>query len=245
MNIVNQMEKQGESGTMHRGPIVIVVASRLEFCPLEHILVRLGGKRQTRGRVYLPGTPPVLLLQAGVGKKRMRRVLRPVLEEVRPAWLVSCGCCGALKPYLRTATLLAPGSVCVRGGERLPLAPLPWPVTSVGAPDAPITGESCVSVQRPAGRREKQNLATFFHDALFVDMETWWMAQMGREWGIPVSALRVVSDRLQHQVPGFGRNAAWYLIRPRQTLCMLSFLLRVRRSMVRLAGWLEKRLKER
>ena len=136
--------------------------------------------------------------------------------------LVSFGLAGGLSGALKAGDLFLASEVCNASGQVLALAPLP---VEVGA--AAFQGGRLLSSDTPIlAPTEKQRLARRWA-AESVDMETFAIATVAAEAGLPCAAIRVVVDHAGMTVPAAitgcvdafgrpqpGRLAATLLRRP-------------------------------
>jgi len=142
----------------------------------------------------------VAIVLSGAGRQAAARAAEALLLGHRPNWIVSAGFCGALSAKLNRHDLLVADRVAdVQGSEiALDLTPIR---------DAPFLAKPgmhvgrLLSVDRIVRRpREKKALGQA-HDALGVDLETLAVVDVARRRGVPVLAVRVVSDAVDDQLP--------------------------------------------
>lgn len=136
---------------------------------------------------------PVVVVHTGVGDTAAgRRRLEDVLEGDAPRLVISAGYAGALRPDIRVGDLVL--------GENFSDAGL------VAAARGLLAGEPChvggLTTQRvvaeAAAAKSALHAAT---GALAVDMETAWIAEACGRAGVPMLALRVVSDAAGQSFP--------------------------------------------
>jgi adenosylhomocysteine nucleosidase len=133
---------------------------------------------------WLAGTPPMLVLVAGVGASLLRDGL-----PTHPTSVVSAGFAGALHPDLAVGDLVAASAVIDTAGRT-------WPVTHPHEWDASIRhGRILTSPALIGDPQEKQRLGQRF-DAVAVDMESAVIAGWCQEREIPFACLRVISDAM-------------------------------------------------
>ncbi len=115
----------------------------------------------------------IVVVHTGIGPVSAEAVLRDVLGEVKPCRVVCTGFGGALDPALRVGDTLA--------------AELP----------SPLILSRATPIEQPA-----EKLAAFRGTgARVVDMETGAVAKVCGESGVPVTAVRAISDSADQSLP--------------------------------------------
>ncbi len=151
------------------------------------------------------------LVCSGMGSEAARRATEAIIQESKPAHILSVGFVGALDPALRVAEVFEPRTV-INGGD--------------GARIGTGRGQgTLVSFTAVAGREQKQKLREAY-GAAAVDMEAAAVAQGAELRGVRFGALKVVSDEAGFAMPpverfvradgGFasGRFALFVAVRP-------------------------------
>ncbi|MEM7177522.1 MAG: hypothetical protein AAGD47_03425 [Pseudomonadota bacterium] len=187
---------------------------------------------------------------------------RPDLAEDGAEWLIEEGCryllswgvAGGLDPASSPGALIAATHVTTEAGATQALTPAPYDATDTGAAaTGPLLGLDRVALTAP----EKQALHAAT-GALAVDMETHRVAKVAQAHGLPVSAVRVISDAAARSLPPFVADALSITGHPRIGPVLMGLLkspgalpdlLRLKRdtsrALGRLAGLVEAGLLER
>ncbi len=149
------------------GPILMVAAMREELAPT---LRRIGAHVRNR-RVHA--------IVTGLGGDRAETAIAKAFDSVRPSQVLHIGVAGALKPGL--TGVLRIGRVMDEHRNAIPLA----------TRDANAT---LLTVDRPALTPEAKTALFDQYRADAVDMETFRVARLARDTGVPLTALRAISD---------------------------------------------------
>jgi adenosylhomocysteine nucleosidase len=173
-----------------RPQIAFLAAMKQEIAPL----VRGWTTREfvhdgRRYRLYQDGDRenggPVLIC-SGIGAEHGRRATEAVIQETRPAKMISVGFAGALIASLKVADVVEPRLVInAADGAR----------TDTGHGEGSVVSSPAV-----AGRDQKLRLASAY-GAVAVDMEGASVAQGAQAHGIEFAALKAISDPLDFQLP--------------------------------------------
>jgi adenosylhomocysteine nucleosidase len=156
-------------------------------------------------RRALPESPSILLAATGDGPKRAASAAARFLERHRPAAVVGAGLAGALSPGLSVGNFVASRAVCFENCDTA----TPDPAWLQRALAAGAHAGILVTVDRPivtlASRRAvaASVLAARPDEVLAVDMESAAWAREAAVRGIPYVIVRVVSDALEEELPGF------------------------------------------
>lgn len=229
--------------------MVVTFAVFPEFRPWARLRpfrgVAAGGLRCYEARI---GGTEVRVLLTGVGARKAAEVVRHALEYAPGLFIVS-GLAGGLRPEYRPGDVLAARSVCasqegscIRSEERfLGLA------VDCGARLA----ERFLSVKSIARKAAEKSRLGSSADA--VEMESYALMSEIAPWGIPVLALRGISDPVERDLPfdfermldGDGRlrisrAALEMYCSPRDLLAMIRFGLESRRAAALLARYLDR-----
>lgn len=136
---------------------------------------------------------PVIIVHTGVGDSRAgRRRLETVLENDEPRLVISAGYAGALRPDLRVGDLVLGenfSAPALLDAARATLATQPLHVGG-------LTTQTTVA--ETAAAKSALHAAT---GALAVEMETAWIADACARSGVPLLALRVISDAAGQSFP--------------------------------------------
>lgn len=132
------------------------------------------------------GCPGLEVLAAGGDGARLELELEALLEA-GPALVLSTGLGGGLDPALAVGSVVVDGDVTLAA---VLAAALP------GAVLAPITGQDTIA----AGIAGKSDLRKSTGAAV-VDMESHIAARVARRHGVPIAAIRVISDSAYEALP--------------------------------------------
>jgi nucleoside phosphorylase len=196
------------------------------------------------GRIYR-GTYKgrhLLLVTSGVGKRRALAVCRSVLDHYPVTVIVSLGFAGALKPECKTGDMFLCSSMvdaedasAIRHQTDLRLLSIAQACQlkclygGVG-----VTSNRLVS--SPSAKRDLRGTSA----ADIVDMESYWIAKLAQENGIPFIIGRAVSDADKDTFPNLPsyewKNAVKYFIwHPRQAWYLYRGMKRARKSLTAFA----------
>lgn len=150
-------------------------------------------------RKGLLGRRRLALVCSGAGRKAAAHAVRALIDGHQPGWVLSAGFAGGLDPRLERGSILVADAVSDLAGAaaELDLGPLrPWlaeqPRVRVGRL---LTADRVISAaeeKRELGRK---------HQAMAVDMETAAVAEVCRERGRKLLAVRVISDPADESLP--------------------------------------------
>lgn len=128
---------------------------------------------------------------SGIGMDAARRAAEAVIALYRPTLVLSVGFAGALDASLRVGAIFAPAVVIdARDGSRVEIE---------GAAQGTL-----VSFMAVAGIDQKANLALAY-GAHAVDMEASAVAVAARARGVQFSAIKVISDEYNFEMPATAR----------------------------------------
>jgi adenosylhomocysteine nucleosidase len=150
-------------------------------------------QREYDGRKFIFFEQPgAVLVCGGIGVGAARRAAEAVIALYGPAQLKSVGFAGALDRSLHVGDLFTPSAVIdARDGSR------------VFVEDGD-SGNSLVTFMSVAGVQQKKNLARAF-GAKAVDMEAAGVATAAAARGIGFSAIKVISDEFDFEMPAMER----------------------------------------
>ncbi len=169
--------------------IAIVAAMEREVAPLiRRWKVRVLEHEGRQYQLFEKGS--VALICGGIGAEAARRATEAVIQETRPARVLSVGFAGALDAALKVAGIAEPRVVVnASDGAR----------TDTGSGQGTL-----VSYAAMADRDQKQRLAkAYAADA--VDMEAAAVAQGAQARGVEFAALKAVSDATDFWIPATER----------------------------------------
>lgn len=157
----------------------------------------------------LPGRPPrgrsidvrpgARMHICGVGEERAGHAARALVAEGADG-LLSWGTAGALVSGLAPGTLLLPGAVVDKTGNRM-AADIAWLDGLQAAIGGAVVHEVLASVGRPIGDPTGRSALRRASGAVAVDMETAAVASVAAEQGLPWCAVRAIADPAGSRLP--------------------------------------------
>jgi nucleoside phosphorylase len=177
---------------MPKGKIAIVAAMEREVRPLirgwKVRMMEQGGRRY---RLF--ENEEAALVCSGIGAEAARRATEAVIQEVKPARVLSVGFAGALDGSLEVGDVLEPRTVInAADGVR----------TEVGSGEGILVSSATV-----AGKEQKIRLSKAY-GASAVDMEAAAVAQGAQARGVEFAALKAISDSADFNLPALDRFVA-------------------------------------
>jgi adenosylhomocysteine nucleosidase len=197
--------------------VAIVAAMEREIAPLVRGWQR-GTLPSGERKLMLFERGAVLAVVCGIGCKNAEQAARAVVQQYRPALLISAGLAGALIRSLKAGSVFTPSVVvdaangaeyrCVADGNH-------------------VSGGILVSSGEITGAEAKRELVTRFH-GLVVDMEAAGVAKVAQQEQIGFRCVKAISDEADFAMPPMARFiaadgtfqssrfAAWAAARPWQ-----------------------------
>jgi len=165
--------------------IAIVAALEREVAPLiRKWQVRTIEHSGRQYRLFENGN--AALICGGIGADAARRATEAIIQEFRPAQILSTGFVGGLDPALKVSEIFEPRTVVnAADGVRT---------------DTASGRGTLVSYSAVAGREQKEKLRTAY-SAAAVDMEAAAVAQGAELRGVRFAALKAVSDEAGFNMP--------------------------------------------
>jgi len=218
---------------------LILAAVRTELDPT----VRALGLRwqQNRAEGAFAGQP-VIVAVTGVGDWRAVRCLHHILEDQPVARIIHVGFAGGLDPALRAGDIRRIGSVRNPGGQT---------VTLDEQHDTQLLTQDHL-----LATVEEKRAALERTGAAMVDMETFTLAVAAQQRGIPLTALRAVSDPADTVLPRAAlqwvdpqgrasilRTITWLVRHPGECIALWRLARRTRRAANGLADEVQTLLK--
>jgi adenosylhomocysteine nucleosidase len=172
------------------GPIAILAA----------IAEELAGIRRA-----VPESPSILLAATGDGPRRAASAASRFLERHRPAAVVGAGLAGALSPGLAVGDIVASRAVRFENADAAtPDAAWLQRALAAGARAGILVTVDRPVVTLPARRALAASVrAARADEVLTVDMESAAWAREAAIRGIPYVIVRIVSDAIEEELPGF------------------------------------------
>jgi adenosylhomocysteine nucleosidase len=165
---------------------------------------RLSGKITTLGRGFVARTGmlanrSVAIVHGGVGSAGAARAAEALLAGHQPAWVISAGLAGGLRPGLRRGHIVMADAIHALDGRRLTL--------DLKIPEQELAGRSglhvgpLLAVDRVIVRASEKRELGQQHGCLAADMESWSVAEVCRLAKVRFLAVRVISDTVDEDLP--------------------------------------------
>jgi adenosylhomocysteine nucleosidase len=190
--------------------VAIIAALEREVSGLTRNWSRVERHYDGRNFIFLARDEMVIVC-GGIGVEAARRAAEAVIALYSPSLLQSVGFAGALDAGLHVGDIFVPTIVIdARDGSRTEVHGTARPANSRPAESRPTQAapqpERCGLVTFPAvaGAQQKASLARAY-GAQAVDMEAAGVAAAARAHGIAFSAMKVISDELNFEMPQMAR----------------------------------------
>jgi adenosylhomocysteine nucleosidase len=184
--------------------IAIVAAMEREISFLRSEMIP-HSTRDDRFAVGTIGSKTVMLVRTGVGPQKTAQRLSEFTGMCSPQCVLSIGCAGGLRPYIKTGDVILSEKVIADAGDGHEQ------VTSQELVQAakdcckrlklPFHSGNTVSASVVVATPEDKNNLAEKHAALSVDMETAQVAAWADGLGIPLLAVRTVLDTVDDTIP--------------------------------------------
>lgn len=183
------------SGPMDMPKVAVIAALEREVSGLTRNCRRVEQHYDGCSFVFFERDDMVIVC-GGIGVEAARRAAEAAVALYSPALLQSVGFAGALDATLRVGDLFTPAIVIdARDGSRI----------EIEAASGPLQEKSSlVTFASVAGAQQKASLARAY-GAQAVDMEAAGVAAAARSRGIAFSAMKVISDELNFEMPQMAR----------------------------------------
>ena len=135
----------------------------------------------------------------GIGQAAAAKVCDAIITAHRPRWIISAGYAGGLQASLARGEILLVDAVEDTEGNRFDLD-LRLNRDEIEQQPGLHVGKLLTAGRLVARPEEKQALGER-HDALAVDMETAAVARVCRNAGVPLVAVRAISDAVDERLP--------------------------------------------
>ncbi len=204
----------------------VLAALPQELGPLRK---RMAAKRAGAPGAWIAGSTQggSILALTGMGRDSAEAMTERLMDRYPVETVISTGFAGALSGDLRPGQLVASSRVCASGG--FPDIPLEGALLTTAVARAGGALLPCVSVTVPtaASSRDSRRHLRLTHEALSVDMESYWIARAALARGKPCLVIRAILDTEEQDIPvldtgGAGPAAA--------SLLMLAAFFRAPRS---------------
>lgn len=138
----------------------------------------------------------VASVESGAGQKKAARATRALIDGHSPAWIISCGFAGAMRPEMKIGDIFVSDSVGTEFEE-----PIATPHGMRADPAKGLhVGRLLTTAEVVRRVEDKQSLSQRF-DAIACDMESFAVAQVCRELKLPFMIVRAITDDLSLDLP--------------------------------------------
>jgi nucleoside phosphorylase len=148
----------------------------------------------------------VILSLTGMGGEAGAGAAKRVLERYRLTALISTGFAGALSESLETGQLIAASELRAPGG--LPVISPDGALLRRALADEGLRPVTTVTVPSAASTRRSRQALREAYGAEAVDMESYWIAKVARQRGVPCLVIRAVLDTMDQDIPRLEAGAA-------------------------------------
>ncbi len=159
--------------------------------------------------------PGLHVICGGNGKNLPATISAAIADGCRG--LLSFGVAGGLDPALQPGTCVI-GSAVLSGKRRMPTDD-PWSQRLLQTIPNPVHG-TLLGVPAPIACPDAKRALYLTTGALAVDMESHVVASMAAQHGVPMAAIRVITDPAKRTIP----SAALEAMRPNGTIDMLTMI---------------------
>lgn len=147
-----------------------------------------------RGGVY--DGVRIAVVESGIGFARARKATHALIEGHTPAWVLSSGFSGALRPEMKVGDVVIANEIVDLHGQRLAVE-----MNMPADPEHGLhVGRFVTSDEMVRTVAEKKSIAEQT-DAIAVDMESLAVAQVARETKTRFVAVRAISDDMSADLP--------------------------------------------
>jgi adenosylhomocysteine nucleosidase len=181
--------------------IVFIFALGIESGGLVDLLTDSETSRHAHGveRAGKLAGREVSIVECGVGQKAAARATAEAIKFYQPKWIVSAGFGGGLDNTLRRGHIVMADEVINSAGETIGVD-LRLDRESIAATKGLHVGRLITVDSILREPSERRDLAEK-HDAIACDMETFGVAAACREQGVPLLAIRIISDAVDDELP--------------------------------------------
>jgi len=176
--------------------IFYVIPTYFEYAPLRKILNPNEISKKPLITEIIGKKYTFIIYLAGIGKKNMKKAVSYIKDEYQGQYIVSGGCCGGLKPYLKPGSVLMPEKVKAGHHEAIELDQFMEEIS-----DHVLRDGDVFSVNRPADVYRKQQIRDNNPQSFMIDMESYWLVKYAKELGMQAAVLRVLVDTVDDEVP--------------------------------------------
>jgi adenosylhomocysteine nucleosidase len=145
------------------------------------------------------GGREVVIVESGVGQKAAARATAEAIRFYQPRWVISAGFAGGLTDELRRGHIVMADEIANLSGQKITVE-LQVDRQSIAASKGLHVGRLLTVdsiLREPAERRQVAQ----DHQAIACDMESFAVADVCRQHGVPLMAVRVISDAVDDELP--------------------------------------------
>jgi adenosylhomocysteine nucleosidase len=150
------------------------------------------------------------LIESGMGPGRAQRAAEALIESIHPDLLISFGFCGAVMPGLSAGDLaVARRSILYRedtisSGNSIELPASSKAMRIMGTicekSDCKVVQSDFITSEIILNKKELRDILPIDIANPVLDMETWAVARIAGQGGIPILAIRAVSDSAEEEL---------------------------------------------
>ncbi len=183
--------------------LVMLAAMRQEISALKRCAPSEGALEGCRLLQVKKGDKQALVVQTGIGRERVEKSTKAILEKYPVTALVSFGFGGGLSDGLNIGDIVLCNDLCSEGSSVCSCDP---GLLAAASQVATATGNrvvrgSGVSVMQPVATESMKRVLAAAFKADSVDMESYWIGRIAAEKGVPFLTVRVVSDTVRDSLP--------------------------------------------
>ena len=197
--------------------LILAAALRREAASVKR---RMRIQRVLRGPTWraalgMLGERQTILVQSGMGRSRSEAAIRSVLSAYDADVLISFGFAGALAEELKPGDLVLASEVhAIRAYDEdeahAEAIPVDLSLRTQAEAILKRAGIACttgnfVTEMGPVTVPEEKETLHQRYDAVAVDMESAWIAQISAQEGVPFLALRAISDTIHEEILPFDQ----------------------------------------
>jgi adenosylhomocysteine nucleosidase len=182
----------------------------------------------------------VLLAKSGVGRQRVERACRSLLDHYPVTAIISFGFAGALNPGLSVGDVVACSSVVASRESFGPQCTCDAALLERAQNRTSPASSRGIGVTAPSlvTSRSQKNVLFMSSGADIVDMESYWIGIMAADSGIPFISVRAISDSARDSLPDL---ASWrwrhvvphFVFHPAQAASLYRGMSKARKNMSR------------
>jgi adenosylhomocysteine nucleosidase len=181
--------------------VVFVFALGVESGGLVDLLKGAETSRQKHGteRAGKLARREVVIVESGVGQKAAARATAEAIKFYQPRWIISAGFAGGLDEKLRRGHIVIADEVVNLEGKRIAIdltIDRQSLASTKGLHVGPLLTVDTI-LRQPAERRRLAEQ----HQAIACDMESFAVAETCRQYGVPLMAVRIISDAVDDELP--------------------------------------------